>query len=88
MLKTQNPVAPKEIVRIITVSEFSNLEGRLLTHADASFPDQQQREAVKDLVRQTLWNWFDKKEVAYLDDGDEIIKKFRKSREEDRLLKD
>jgi len=33
-----------------------HLEGKLLTIVDASFPDVQQREAVKSLVRNAIWD--------------------------------
>lgn len=37
--------------------DLNDLRGKLLTIVDASFADQQQRKAVKDLVSQTLWQW-------------------------------
>ena len=33
-----------------------HLEGKLLTIVDASFPDREQREAVKSLVRNAIWD--------------------------------
>lgn len=35
--------------------DLRTLEGRLLTLADASFPDPQQRKAFKDILRRTIW---------------------------------
>jgi hypothetical protein len=45
--------------RIFHYTEYgvSNLEGQILTIIDASFTDQEQRKAVKDLVKQTVWRW-------------------------------
>lgn len=37
--------------------EFDNLVGRLLTLADATFTDRQQRKAFKDLVRHAVKEW-------------------------------
>jgi hypothetical protein len=37
--------------------DVGHLEGELLTIADASFTDKQQREAFKSLIRQTLWKF-------------------------------
>ena len=39
----------------IYYQEIQHLEGRLLTIIDAAFVDREQRKAVKDLVRKTLW---------------------------------
>ena len=39
-----------------------NLEGQMLTIIDASFPDREQREAVKSLVRQAVWSG-DRREI-------------------------
>lgn len=41
----------------IEMNEISNLVGQLLTIADASFQDKQQREAVKSLIKNTVWDW-------------------------------
>lgn len=40
---------------MITHMDIQNLEGKLLTIADASFQDKEQRKAVKDILRRTLW---------------------------------
>lgn len=48
---------PEMMAHVVWPGQFGNLEGKLLTIVDASFADTQQRKAVKDLVRQTLWDW-------------------------------
>ena len=35
----------------------SYLEGKMLTLIEASIQDLEQRKALKDIVRQTIWNW-------------------------------
>jgi predicted kinase len=53
----------QEIFALLGYDDIRTLEGKLLTIVDASFTDREQRKAVKDLVRQTIWfNW-----VKYLD---------------------
>jgi hypothetical protein len=37
---------------------YSNLEGKLLTLADMTFTNKEQREAFKSVTRQTLWDFF------------------------------
>lgn len=37
--------------------DISHLEGELLTVVDASFADKQQREAIKSLIRNTIWRF-------------------------------
>jgi len=44
--------------------KFKHLEGELLTIIDASFPDIKQREAVKSMVRRTLWDMANKIHVT------------------------
>lgn len=39
----------------ISLHDIRNLEGRILTIVDASLSDQQQKKAVKDIVKQTIW---------------------------------
>lgn len=59
------------IYALLGYHDLQTLEGRLLTIIDASFSDQQQRKAVKDLVRNALWwDW-----VKYLDTDDQHIGK-------------
>lgn len=41
----------------IELNEVSDLVGKLLTIAGASFVDNQQREAVKSLIKQVVWTW-------------------------------
>lgn len=36
---------------------IGNLEGRMLTLIEASIQDVEQRKALKDIFRQTIWNW-------------------------------
>jgi hypothetical protein len=44
---------------LLTYDEIQRVEGRILTIVDASFPDKEQREAVKSLVRTSIWHWAD-----------------------------
>jgi hypothetical protein len=53
----------------INWAEFDGLMGRMLTIADASFTDQEQRKAVKDLIRQAIREWV--ANVAEMAWGDE-----------------
>lgn len=41
----------------IEMNDVSRLIGKLLTIADASFADKQQREGVKSIIKQTVWAW-------------------------------
>lgn len=43
------------VFAILGYEDLRTLEGKLLTLADASFFDSQQRKAFKDLIRQTIW---------------------------------
>jgi hypothetical protein len=36
---------------------ISQLEGKMLTLIEASIQDTEQRKALKDIVRQTIWGW-------------------------------
>lgn len=47
---------------IYTGVDMSHLEGQLLTIIDAAFADDQQRESVKSLVRNTVWGFHSKQE--------------------------
>ncbi len=40
---------------ILGYNDVQTLEGKLLTLLDASFADKEQRKAVKDLLRQSIW---------------------------------
>lgn len=41
----------------LEMNDVSNLVGKILTVADASFTDKQQREGVKSLIKQIVWAW-------------------------------
>lgn len=43
------------VVSLDLTELFRHIEGKMLTIVDASFPDKDQREAVKSLVRVSLW---------------------------------
>ena len=47
-----------DINPIIKYECINNLVGKLLTIADASFTDVEQRKAFKDLLKQAAWNWY------------------------------
>lgn len=51
-------VGPTEIGTVIFYENINNLVGKLLTLSDAVFSDLDQRKAHKELVTQTLWDWF------------------------------
>jgi len=54
------------IFALLGYEDIRTLEGRLLTLVDASFSDQTQRKAFKDMLRRELWfNW-----VRFLDTDD------------------
>jgi hypothetical protein len=40
---------------MITYENLQNLEGKMLTIADAAFSDKEQRKAIKDIIRRTFW---------------------------------
>jgi hypothetical protein len=74
LLKTESQVKSK-VMSLETLSEFevlyqfgtshiSYLEGKLLTILDASIQDREQRKALKDLVRQELWLWAGRENLA------------------------
>jgi hypothetical protein len=54
----------KEVIArpIYDGTDVSHLEGELLTVIDASFADKSQREAIKSLVRNTIWRFNARKE--------------------------
>lgn len=43
----------------VSSSRRSHLEGKLLTLVEAVARDEEQRNAFKSIVRETLWNWRD-----------------------------
>ena len=62
MSKNLPPVLPEDngdsycFYQVLT-PDVSELEGKLLTHIDATFSDVQQRKAQKDIIRQMVWDW-------------------------------
>lgn len=40
---------------MVSYEALRNLEGKMLTIIDASFQDKEQRKAVKDIMRRTIW---------------------------------
>ena len=48
-----------EVLAAVSPYEVSYLEGRLLTVIDASIGDPEQRKALKDIIRQNVWSWYD-----------------------------
>lgn len=57
-LKREASTNPYNAVEVkIELNEVSNLVGQLLTLADASYSDKQQREGVKSLIKQIVWTW-------------------------------
>lgn len=47
----------QEWVRKDFTAWVGSLEGRILTVIDATFSDPQQRKAMKDVLRKTIWDW-------------------------------
>ena len=52
-----NSIQTESVKYVFFTYHISELEGKMLTLVDASIPDREQRKALKDLVRQTVWNW-------------------------------
>lgn len=46
-----------EVLLAVDSSDINNLVGRMLTVVDASISDQEQRKALKDIVKQNVWSW-------------------------------
>lgn len=46
------------IETVIELSDINNLQGRMLTIAEASCSDPEQRKALKDLIKQEVWSWY------------------------------
>ena len=44
---------------VIPRDTLRTLEGKLLTQVDASVPEHTQREALKSVVRNIVWDWFE-----------------------------
>lgn len=55
--KDELPTACWDDGRVFSYNAHQNLEGQILTIIDASISDIEQRKAVKDLIRQTLWGF-------------------------------
>ena len=51
-----------QITPIYGFDVVKNLEGKLLTHIEATFTDREQREAHKSLIRTMLWDSYKKLE--------------------------
>ncbi len=47
--------------------DIDNLVGKLLTYVDATFTDVEQRKAHKDILRSSLWDWFELKHKSARD---------------------
>ena len=45
----------------VCVSDVRQLEGKMLTIVEAALSDPEQRKAVKDIVRQEIWDWANSK---------------------------
>lgn len=43
---------------IVEHYDIDNLVGKLLTYVDATYSDPMQRSAHKDLIRQSVWDWY------------------------------
>jgi len=56
MLSKVKPTELYEVLLGFSLESKKNLEGRILTIVDSSFTDKTQREAVKSLVRNALWD--------------------------------
>lgn len=54
-------------------TQFNFLLGKLLTIVDASFSDQEQRKAVKDLVRNVVWEQKTHIERAAFSEGEGVL---------------
>lgn len=44
--------------------DVGNLEGKILTLIDASIADKEQKQAMKDMARQIIWDWVFPKNTA------------------------
>ena len=60
-MDNEDYVDPRSDIKKITIDRgnVNVLLGRMLTVAEASFPDKEQREAVKRLVMRNIWHWYD-----------------------------
>jgi len=53
-----------ELTPVIPYEHINNLVGKLLTLVDATFHDPEQRKAVKDLIINIPWDWYNSKREA------------------------
>lgn len=44
---------------VVRYERINTLVGKLLTVMDATFTDLEQRKAMKDIVKQVAWDWYD-----------------------------
>lgn len=51
------PIEHMEVKYEILSRDISQLEGKILTLIDATAADPTQRKALKDLIRQNIWEW-------------------------------
>lgn len=51
--------ASDDVIPVIPYEFINHLVGKVLTVADASFSDPEQRKAVKDLFTQAVWQWYE-----------------------------
>lgn len=52
-----------EIGTVMYIENVNNLVGQLLTQADATFSDVDQRKAYKDITTNMVWTWFHSQET-------------------------
>lgn len=72
---SDQPIAmpDKMLITLSNVADFlSNLEGKILTISDASLPDKKQNEAVKSIIRNTVWGQFDVIRKWYYEQSDNV----------------
>lgn len=60
-MKTNHPNSVEKNSPVVTyifqTPHIGSLEGKMLTLVEASISDPEQRKSLKDIVRQTIWNW-------------------------------
>jgi hypothetical protein len=66
--------ASDDIMPVVPYEFINNLVARLLKIVDASYPDGEQRKAVRDLIMAEAWNWY-----HGLTDGD-LVEAWRKDK--------
>lgn len=65
--KNGNRRASDDIQPIITLDHMNSLVGKVLTIIDATFTDPEQRKASKDLLKETMYNWYMSQGEAFTD---------------------